>query len=86
MKIRKQECQICFEMRRPADFVAPCCWCKEKQVICKFCTARLCAPHRHGKLLYKCVACRRTSLIQGEARGVIFRSPNCLRCILCSIS
>ena len=85
MKVRKQECQICFEMRRPTDFVSPCAWCKDKQRICKLCCAKLCKPQQRGRLLYKCVACRRTSLLRGEAHDVVFRSPTCLRCILCSI-
>ena len=69
LKIRKEECQICFHMRRPTDFVSPCVWCKDKQRICKLCCAKLCTAQRHGKLLYKCVACRRTSLLQGHSHG-----------------
>ena len=85
-KLRKHECQICFHMRRPSDFVAPCVWCKNKQVLCKLCVAKVCEPQQGGALLYKCVACRRTSMLQGEAHETVFRSPACLRCILCAIS
>ena len=80
------DCQICTNATRTKDMVSPCAWCKEKQPLCKYCCAAITKPHQKGVLLYKCVACRRTSRIRGRAHRRIWNSPCCLRTILCSIS
>ena len=41
--------------------------------------------YRHGKLSYRCVVCRRISILGGKVEAKIKRSTNCLNRILCGI-